>query len=216
MDSNQIVTETFLSTKPARSSSNAGLASVSAIFFASVIYWENWHQLAQWLPASGETVFHHKQYWRLLTGILVHSDFMHFLSNAIPLALFSSLLYGYYGPMIFPVLMLLLGCLTHLFTLLSYPPEVTLVGASGVVYCMAGFWLMLYVLIERRFSIGKRIVRSLGFALVVFVPTVFDPYVSYRAHGIGFLLGVVAALIYFRRNYESIRQAEVVREEVDD
>jgi rhomboid protease GluP len=212
MDSDRIVVETYLSTKPTRSSSNAALASVAATFFASVIYWENWHQLAQWLPASGQTVFHQKQYWRLLTGILVHSDFMHFLSNAIPLALFSSLLYGYFGPIIFPALMLLLGCLTHLLTILSYPPEVTLVGASGVVYCMAGFWLMLYVLIERRFSIGKRIVRSVGFALVVFVPTVFEPTVSYRAHAIGFFLGVLSALLYFQRHHETIRQAEVVEE----
>ena len=87
---------------------------------------------------------------------------MHFLSNAIPLALFSSLLYGYFGPSIFPGLMIVLGCFIHLITLLTYPSEVTLVGASGVVYCMAGFWLMLYVLIERRFSIGKRLLEVLA------------------------------------------------------
>jgi rhomboid protease GluP len=210
MNSDRIVVETYLSTKPTRSSSNAGLASIATTFFASVIYWENWHQLAQQLPASGETIFQQKQYWRLLTGILVHSDLMHFLFNAIPLAVFSSLLYGYFGPMIFPVLMVVLGCLTNLLTLLSYPPEVSLVGASGVVYCMAGFWLMLYVLIERRFSIGKRVVRSVGFALVVFVPTAFEPSVSYRAHAIGFFLGVLSALFYYRRQREIFNQAEVV------
>jgi rhomboid protease GluP len=209
-NSDLTISETLLSVKPQRSSSNAGLAAVAATFLISVIYWENWHNLAQWLPASRELVFQHKQYWRLFTGIFVHSDFMHFLSNAIPLALFSSLLYGYFGASIFPGLMLLLGCLIHFITLLTYPPGVTLVGASGVVYCMAGFWLMLYVLIERRFSISKRLVRSIGFALIVFVPSVFDPSVSYRAHAIGFFLGVIAALIYFRTQFEKIRQAEVI------
>ena len=135
---------------------------------------------------------------------------MHFLSNAIPLALFSSLLYGYFGPSIFPGLMILLGCIIHLITLLTYPSEVTLVGASGVVYCMAGFWLMLYVLIERRFSIGKRLVRSLGFVLIVFVPSVIEPTVSYRAHAIGFFLGVISGLIYFTRKREKIRQSEEI------
>ena len=114
MNSDQIVRETLLSSKPQRSSSYAGLASVSATFLASIIFWENWRGLAQWLPASGELVFQQKQYWRLFTAILVHSDFMHFLSNAIPLALFSSLLYGYFGPSIFPGLMILLGCIIHL------------------------------------------------------------------------------------------------------
>ena len=210
MNSDQIVRETLLSSKPQRSSSYAGLASVSATFLASIIYWENWRGLAQSLVASGELVFQQKQYWRLFTAILVHSDFMHFLSNAIPLALFSSLLYGYFGPSIFPGLMILLGCIIHLITLLTYPSEVTLVGASGVVYCMAGFWLMLYVLIERRFSIGKRLVRSLGFVLIVFVPSVIEPSVSYRAHAIGFFLGVISGLIYFTRNREKIRQSEEI------
>ena len=69
---------------------------------------------------------------------------------------------------------------------------------------------MLYVLIERRFSIGKRLVRSLGFVLIVFVPSVIEPSVSYRAHAIGFFLGVISGLIYFTRNRERIRQSEEI------
>src|SRR5262245_11268621 len=110
MNSDIVIRETFLSRKPERSSSLAGLASISTTFIFSIIYWENRWNLAQWLPASGETVFQKHQYWRLLTGILVHSDFMHFFSNAIPLAFFSSLLYGYFGIPVFPLLMLALGC----------------------------------------------------------------------------------------------------------
>ncbi|HEY7162555.1 MAG TPA: rhomboid family intramembrane serine protease, partial [Acidobacteriota bacterium] len=136
MKSDLIIRETFLSRKPERSSSLAGLAAIVAIFVPSVIFWENKWNLAQWLPASGETVIQQHQYWRLITGILVHSDFKHFLSNAVPLAFFGSLLYGYFGFGIFPLLMLALGCLIHLISILTYPPEATLVGASGVVYCM--------------------------------------------------------------------------------
>lgn len=208
MKSEITIRETFLSRKPERSSSLAGLASIVAIFVSSVIFWDNKWDLAQWLPASGETVFHKHQYWRLLTGILVHSDFMHFFSNAIPLAFFSSLLYGYFGFTIFPLLMLALGCLIHLISIMTYPPEATLVGASGVVYCMAGFWLTLYVLIERRYSIANRLMRSIGFFLVVFVPSTFEPTVSYRAHAIGFTAGIIAASLYFLKNRQRIRQAE--------
>ena len=175
------------------SSSLAGLAAIVAIFVPSVIFWENKWNLAQWLPASGETVIHQHQYWRLLTGILVHSDFKHFLSNAVPLAFFGSLLYGYFGFGIFPCWMLALGCLIHLISIGTYPPEATLVGASGVVYCMAGFWLTLFVLIERRYSIPNRLMRSIGFFLIVFVPSTFEPTVSYRAHAIGFGCGILSA-----------------------
>lgn len=210
------ISETFLSRKPERSSSLAGLASIVTTFVSSVVYWENKWNLAQWLPASGETVIHQHQYWRLLTGILVHSDFMHFFSNAIPLAFFSSLLYGYFGFGIFPLLMLALGCGIHLISIMTYPPEATLVGASGVVYCMAGFWLTLYVLIERRYSIANRLMRSIGFFLIVFVPSTFEPSVSYRAHAIGFVFGILAAVLYFLKNQRRIREAESFElEEVD-
>jgi rhomboid protease GluP len=216
MNSEAIIRETFLSRKPERSSSLAGLASIVTIFVTSIIYWENRWNLAQWLPASGETVFHKHQYWRLLTGILVHSDFMHFFSNAIPLAFFSSLLYGYFGFEIFPLLMLALGCLIHLISLMTYPPEATLVGASGVVYCMAGFWLTLYVLIERRYSLANRLMRCIGFFLIVFVPSAFDPSVSYRAHAIGFVCGILSAILYFIKNKKRIRQFESFEtEEID-
>jgi membrane associated rhomboid family serine protease len=216
MNSEITIRETFLSKKPERSSSLAGLASIVTIFVTSIIYWENRWNLAESLPASGETVFHQHQYWRLLTGILVHSDFMHFFSNAIPLAFFSSLLYGYFGFTVFPLLMVALGCIIHLISLMTYPPEATLVGASGVVYCMAGFWLTLYVLIERRYSITSRLMRSIGFFLIVFVPSAFDPSVSYRAHAIGFAIGIFAACLYFLKNRKRIRQAETYELEEAD
>lgn len=216
MNSEPIIRETFLSRKPERSSSLAGLASIVTIFVSSVIYWENRWNLAQWLPASGETVIHQHQYWRLLTGILVHSDFMHFFSNSIPLAFFSSLLYGYFGLAIFPLLMLALGCLIHLISIMTYPPDATLVGASGVVYCMAGFWLTLFVLIERRYSIANRLMRSIGFFLIVFVPSAFDPSVSYRSHAIGFVCGILSAALYFVKNRKRLREADIFELEEAD
>ncbi|HEY7161555.1 MAG TPA: rhomboid family intramembrane serine protease, partial [Acidobacteriota bacterium] len=92
----------------------------------------------------------------------------------------------------------------------------TLVGASGVVYCMAGFWLTLFVLIERRYSIANRLMRSIGFFLIVFVPSTFEPTVSYRAHAIGFVLGILSAIMYFVINRKIIREAETFELEETD
>jgi hypothetical protein len=75
---------------------------------------------------------------------------------------------------------------------------------------MAGFWLTMYLLVERSVGPGKRILRVVCLALLVLLPSTFQANVSYRTHAIGLGLGVVSALVYFQRNRESIRAAEVV------
>lgn len=163
--------------------------------------------------AMGDRIFDQNEYWRLLTTIGVHADVSHFLVNAPLFFLFSYLLYGYFGFWIYPVLTLVVGSLTNCFSLLTYPPNTILVGASGVVYLMAGFWLSAYILIERSLSLGRRLLRSAGFGLIVLVPSSFQEQVSYRTHAIGFALGVTMALVYFLLRKNAIRSAEVIEEE---
>jgi rhomboid protease GluP len=102
------------------------------------------------------------------------------------------------------------SALTKYISLLTYPFEVSLIGASGLVYWMAGFWLSMYLLVERSVRPGKRVLRVVCLALLVLLPTTFQANVSYRTHAIGLGLGVVSAIVYFQRNRESIRAAEVV------
>jgi rhomboid protease GluP len=135
---------------------------------------------------------------------------MHVLSNAILLTYFTYLLFGYFGFWVFPVMSLAMAALTNYISLLTYPSEVSLIGASGLVYWMAGFWLSMYLLVERSVRPGKRVLRVVCLALLVLLPTTFQANVSYRTHAIGLGLGVVSALVYFQRNRESIRAAEVV------
>jgi membrane associated rhomboid family serine protease len=151
-----------------------------------------------------------------LTGVLVHADLNHFLSNAIGLFLFGYLLFGYFGTAVYPVLSFLLGIIVQTISLASYPSGFSLVGASGVVYLMAACWLTLFVLIERRFSIPKRLLRSIGFALVMLLSSTFDPAISYRTHAIGFVTGILLGVIYFRIVRVKIRAAELIlTEEVE-
>jgi hypothetical protein len=83
---------------------------------------------------------------------------------------------------------------------------------------MAGFWLSMYLLVERSVGTGTRILRVVCLALLVLLPTTFQANVSYRSHAIGLGLGVAAALVYFRRNRASIRAAEMweIDEPLDD
>jgi rhomboid protease GluP len=181
----------------------------------SGIYWTDSFGLASELPATPETVFELGQYWRLFTAMGVHSDFRHLMSNALVFAVLSYLLYGYFGAMVHPVLTISGGGLVMALSLATYPPLTILVGASGVTHLMAGFWLTLYLFVERRFTLPKRLLRALGFGVIVLVPTVVEPAVSYRTHALGFGVGVALGVVYFYFNKEGLRRAERVEIEVD-
>lgn len=206
--SGYVVTETLLSRKPARGSLAVAAASVAMLLLGSLVYWTDAFGLARFLPANREAVFGHFEYFRLFTSILAHADFEHFAANALVFGLLAFLLYGYYGALVFPVLSLANGALTTALALSTYEPDTYLVGASGVVYWMGGFWLSLYLLVERRVGIGKRMLRAVGFSIIVLIPTVFEPEVSYRAHAIGFGLGVAFGLAYFAARKSTLRAAE--------
>jgi membrane associated rhomboid family serine protease len=204
------VKETHLSRSPARGSLWVALSGVFVLLLVSVIYWFDIRGLASYLPAIPERVFRHSEYWRLLTSIGAHTDFRHFLSNGIVFGVLSFLLYGYFGAVVYPALTWGLGCLVTAVSLSTYSPNTRLLGASGVVYLMAGFWLTSYLFIERRLGIGKRRLRAIGFGLIVLVPTVWEPSVSYRTHGIGFGVGVLFAVAYFSQKKDELRKAERV------
>jgi rhomboid protease GluP len=205
-----VVKETHLSRKPKRGSPWVALASLVVLLTVSFAYWFDLFGVAPFLPAVPNKVLKDGEIWRLLTSIGTHSDFRHYLGNGIAFGVLSFLLYGYFGGMVYPVLTWTFGALVTGLSLATYPPETHLVGASGVVYFMAGFWLTMYLGIERRLTLGKRLFRALGFSLIVLVPTVWDPSVSYRTHGIGFAVGVVLGAAYFLRKKEELRRAERV------
>ena len=205
-----VVKETHLSRKPARESFVVALASVLLLLAASLVYWSDAFGAAHLLPASREAVFAEGEYWRLLTSLFTHADFQHFLTNAIVFGVLAFLLYGYYGPVAFPGLAIGCGALVTGLSLRTYPAQMLLVGASGVVYLMAGFWLTLYLFVERRTNLRTRIVRAIGFGLIVLVPTAVEPQVSYRTHALGFAFGVALGLAYFARRKDELRAAERV------
>ena len=206
------VRETLLSRKPRRNSLRVAAGFVAVIVGMSVLGWLNGRALLPEFAASQGSLQEHA-YWQLVTAVAVHSDLQHLLSNIIFLALFSYLLYGYFGFWVFPALGVALAALTNYLSLLTYPAGTSLVGASGLVYWMAGFWLTMYLAVERTLSAGKRVMRAVAIAMVVLLPTSIEPNVGYRAHAIGFGLGVAAAVFYFQRNRATIRAAEVVEVE---
>lgn len=210
------VKETMLSRKPAEGSALTAAISFLVMIGFSCLYWSNYAGWAPHLTAGPEQVLKQGQYWRLFTSMFIHADLRHLFSNAIGVVGLGYLLYGYFGFKVYPCLTLLSGTVITAIALATYPPNTNLLGASGIVYFMAAFWLTLYVCLERGFSIGKRLLRASGFLIIVLIPTSFSPEISYRTHAIGIGVGILAALPYFFINRERFRQAEEIETERDE
>ena len=212
------ITSTLLSGKPNENSAAVAVLVTMVLTFISVLCWQNpW--LFQLLSASRHQVFVGLEYWRLFTMMAVHADLSHLAVNAAYVVCFGYLLYGYFGFWIYPTAMVILASLTTLVSLLTYPRGVVLIGASGLVYLMMSFWLVMYSFLERTVPFKKRLLRVIGITLIVLVPSTIQPEVSYRTHAIGAALGIIAASALFRLRkdqFRSLERIEVVRLEDPD
>lgn len=198
-----------LITKPPRKSS----LPVTAFFVLFVVlvtqlYWIDFAGLAEFLPAVNRKIFEGGEVWRLLTAVLIHGDLGHLLSNLYMLSILSFFVYGYFGSFAYPVFTFLGAGLVNLISVYTYPPDVRLLGASGLVYLLGGFWLVLYLFIQRQHKLMSRLLRITGMSLMVFFPTSFEATTSYRTHFIGFVVGLLMGAIYFYFNKDKIREAE--------
>ncbi len=160
------------------------------LIFTAGSYWSWTHPDVNHLGATQRLVFEQGQIWRLMTTLWVHADIAHLLANCGLFIIFGLFLRNYFGLFAFPVLSLLGGMATGALALLTYGPETRLIGASGMVYFMAALWLFLFLRHADYLSWTHRVMRTIAFALVVLVPTQFEPQVSYRTHAIGFALGL--------------------------
>ena len=189
------------------------ITTVVALFsiLMTLLYWSGQQWLADLLPAIQEPVFKQGQLWRIFTATFVHADIEHLLSNIYMLWIFGFFVFGYFGFSVFPVVSFFLAGVVNALAILTYAPETHLLGASGLVDILGGFWLTLYPLVQRQYSVGSRLLRVSGIALVIFLPSTFVPTTSYRTHAIGFAVGVLMGLWYFRKHKDRIRAFETYK-----
>lgn len=155
-------------------------------------------------------VFEQGHYWRAFTTTFVHADYKHLGHNALFFTSLSVLLHNYFGNFIYPFLSLFMGGVINLIVLAIYPPEIYLVGISGVVYFMGALWLVMYLFIERTLPLKKRIIVATGLFLIFLAPeAVIKKEVSYLAHGVGFALGIPVGILFYYFHRKEIRSQEV-------
>lgn len=193
--------KTFLSKRPSTSS-----FFIAVLSLLTLLLFFGFDQRD--FSASGQLVFKKKEYWRAFTTTLLHADLNHLAHNAFFFTGLAALLHNYFGYWIFPVLSFFIGGLINFVALHFYPPEVHLVGVSGVIYFMATFWLTLYILIEKRQTLLVRLIHAVAVSLIFLFPQVFQPEVSYLAHGLGAIIGVPVGIIYYALNKHRIKARE--------
>lgn len=175
----------------------------------SHLYWRTDLPVSGLLAASPDSVFGAGEYWRLFTSSLIHGDMAHLLSNSLMLTLMGYFVTHHFGMISYPVLGFLGGILINLVVIWDYYGASTLVGASGVVHYLWGFWFVLYLFIQRHISLSRRLMKVTAVGIFILAPTEFKPQVSYYAHGVGLVVGMLTGLVYWYFNRERIRSYEV-------
>jgi rhomboid protease GluP len=211
------VRATWLSHQPDR---NAGLITAIVtllLVLGSVMFHQDFLHASQWMPASHESIYDKHQLWRLWTTLFAHADIAHLLSNSLLFFILGYFLIGYFGAFVFPIAAFAFGGLTNLIVLKTYPSQVDLIGVSGVVYWMAGAWLALYFALDRKRSYAQRGLRITGVALGIFMPaSAFDPAISYAAHFVGFLIGILFGVIFYFWNRSKFLKALIIEDIIED
>jgi rhomboid protease GluP len=208
-----IVKENWMTQKPQPGAGEVVALLGFLLFASSYIFFERMFHADEWMPASRELVFGEHQYWRAWTSLWAHGDLGHLISNAFLLLPFTYFLTSYFGLWLFPIVGLLAGGITNLIVLKTMPPEVHLIGISGVVYWMGAAYLTLYMLVDRRRDLRHRFATAVFISVILFAPEAYKPDISYLSHLIGYVFGVMCGLgLYLlnRKKYESAEVTEVI------
>lgn len=200
----------WLTQKPHAAAFGVAVASVTALLITNFFFWRNDFGLANLITAIPKNVFEGHEYWRLWTALFAHSDVSHLLSNSLLFSVFSFFLYGYFGSFVFPFAGIAIGGLINFIVLKTLPWQTELLGVSGVVYWMGAVWLTLYYLLETRESHSKRLIKTVGIAMVLFIPETYHRDTSYLSHFLGFMFGLIFAFLYYWKKRPQFKKAEVV------
>ncbi len=203
------LTHNILSRKPHTNALWWSLGILIICYIMSYIYWNLSPGLGDYLAASPEKVFTQKEYWRLFTSSFIHGDMAHFLSNSLMLSLMGYFVNYHYGSLIYPLFGFIAGIFINLYVIWDYSPGSSLVGASGVVHYLWGFWFITYLFVQADVSFNRRLMKVVAVGIFILAPTEFKANVSYLAHGVGTVLGVLTGFIYFLLNHKKIRSLEV-------
>lgn len=147
--------------------------------------------------AKPSRVFTDHEYWRLITSIFIHGDMKHLMSNSIMTIIMGYYVSTFYGFKSYPAFGIFVGIVINILVLLSFDYDIGIVGISGVLYYLWGFWFALYVKIQTHIPLSRRLMKVFIVGSFLLIPEVFEVQVSHLSHFLGFILGILLGIIYF-------------------
>ena len=214
-NSNKRLVRNFLSGKKDNKALLWSVSTLLTCLIMSHIYWNFNSGLGDLLAASPNKVFVNGEYWRLFTSSFIHADLSHLLANSFMLAVMGYFVNYHYGAITYPFFAFVAGIFINLIVISSFRGNSTLVGASGVAYYLWGFWLVLYIFIQRHVPLNRRLMKATAVGIFVLAPSQFKPQVSYYAHGVGLVLGMISGLAYYLKNRSKYHSYEVWKDIVE-
>lgn len=130
----------------------------------------------------------------VITGPLIHSDLLHLLSNSFPLVLLSGFILFLHRKVAVRV-MVLVYLLSGLLTWFIGRPAFH-IGASGVVYGLAGFLLFNGFLRQNRGAMAVSLAILFLYSGLFYGLLPTEERISWEGHVAGFFAGLVAAVVY--------------------
>lgn len=201
--------ENWLTQKP-RYAATAGVFILTFLVMSiTYLNWSNAFGFSEIFKATRENVFESRQYYRLWTSLFVHGDGSHLFSNMVLFIPLLFLLSAYFGGVFWPIMAIFVGGLINAIVLHTLPPEVSLIGISGVDNWMGAAWLTLYYLIDQRDSRRRRFAVVLFTTFMLFVPDTYRPGVSYLSHFVGYVLGLLSGYFFYLFHQRQFQAAEV-------
>ncbi len=149
--------------------------------------------------AYGPAIFEHYEIWRLITCMFMHFGFMHLASNMIYLGIIGTTIENQIGHFKFALLYMLSGFAASVVsTAIYYFSEDYIVsaGASGAIYGLIGVVVYLTFKNRGRMSRSNMWFRVIMVLLFIFVSNFLDESVDAVAHIVGFVFGLILALLF--------------------
>jgi len=203
MDINYKFKENYLSHRKYNNPKVVAVGMLALIIIISNIHWS---QSTLFDFSANYNSVKNLDILKLITSSFIHADIKHLLSNSLMYFILTYFIYSFFGAFYSILLPVIAGTFINYVTLLYYGEGSSLIGASGIVYYMWGFWLYLYFRIQTQMSIMLRILRVGAIFLILLLPTQFDPNTSYFAHYFGFFTGLIIGTFYYFLHSDKIRQ----------
>jgi rhomboid protease GluP len=216
MSIRRTIKENWITRKMPEGGLNSTLFTVLLLAFGSFLFLTNIFNARSWMPATGERVLIHHEYWRLWSALFAHGDLAHILGNLFLFIPFAFFLSSYFTLWLFPLVGFLLGGMINYLVIKTLPLETSLIGVSGVVYWMGALWMTLAFFIDRRETLLQRWLKVSGVSLVLFFPTTFLPEISYLSHFLGYILGVFTGIVVYILFKNRFKKAEIIQDINDD